>query len=257
LAMLEKDQNISVILLDVQMPGMDGFETARRIKLLPGCQDIPIIFITAIYTEDPFIKKGYQAGAIDYFSKPFDPEILKLKISIYASFRQKAELLKEREKRIKESEELLEAGRKLSAILEKLPVGVLISDVEGRVGQTNEEVIRIWKSVNPLATDSYGEFLGWWTHDGKLIKKSGGPLAKALESGQTSHNEIISIKCFDGTAKSILTSASPLYGLDGDIVGAVVVIQDITEHRKIEQDMEQRILKLVSLGVEMEQSVRH
>ena len=61
-------------------------------------QDIPIIFVTAIYTEEPWIRKGYEVGGIDYFSKPFDPEILKMKVAVYASFRRKADFLKERER---------------------------------------------------------------------------------------------------------------------------------------------------------------
>src|SRR3954465_6413863 len=64
LAVLQKRQDIDVILMDIQMPNMDGFEAAKRIKALPGCADIPIIFITAVYKEDPFIKKGYAAGAV-------------------------------------------------------------------------------------------------------------------------------------------------------------------------------------------------
>ena len=89
--------DIDVILMDVQMPVMDGFETAAQIKKIEGGQDLPIVFITAVYREDPHVKRGYQSGGIDYFSKPFDPDILKLKVGIYATFRQRATLLKERE----------------------------------------------------------------------------------------------------------------------------------------------------------------
>jgi response regulator RpfG family c-di-GMP phosphodiesterase len=130
---LMKQHEIALVLLDVQMPVMDGFETARRMKSIEGCRDIPIIFITAVYKEDPFIKKGYEVGGIDYFSKPFDPEILRLKVGLYSSFRQKTYLLQERETRIKETEALLKTGRRLSDVLESLPVGVLIADAEGRV----------------------------------------------------------------------------------------------------------------------------
>lgn len=254
ISLLETRDDIDVILMDLQMPIMDGFETAARIKQLKGCEDIPIIFITAIYKEDPFIKKGYDVGGVDYFSKPFDPEILKLKVGIYASFRQKANILRERERQIRASEELLLAGRKLSSVLENLPVGVLIADIEGRVFQANEEVSRIWKSVEPTESDSYGEILSWWNAGGPMIKDRRGPLARALHGQEVSHNEFIQIQCFDGSAKTILGSASPLRGLDGTIVGAVVVIQDVTEPKKIEQDLERRITSLISLGVELEQS---
>lgn len=124
IALLARRHDIDVILMDVHMPIMDGFEAASRIKKIEDCHDIPIIFITAIFREDPYVKQGYQAGGIDYFGKPFDPDILRMKIAVYASFRQRANLLKERERHIRESEELLTVGRRLSAVLENLPVGV-------------------------------------------------------------------------------------------------------------------------------------
>src|SRR5262249_5362828 len=86
IAMMEKRKDIDLVLMDVQMPHMDGFETAARIKQIDGCADVPIIFITAVYSEDAFVKRGYEVGGVDYFSKPFDPAILKLKVAIYASF---------------------------------------------------------------------------------------------------------------------------------------------------------------------------
>ena len=252
LSLLQGKADIDVILLDVQMPGMDGFQTAAAIKKIEGAKDIPIIFVTAVFHEDPEVKRGYAVGGIDYFSKPFDPEILKLKLRIYASFRTRESILRQRELHIRESEELLRVGRKLSSLLESLSVGVLIADVEGRICQTTEEVSRIFKSAEPAANDSYGEILGWWDGAGKMIKQ-GGPLARALE-GHRSRSEPLEIVCFDGSAKSILVSATPLRGLDGGLVGAVVLLQDMTEPRRIEEALEQRVTRLITLGVELEQS---
>jgi PAS domain-containing protein len=216
-------------------------------------QEIPIIFVTAIYTEDPWIRKGYEVGGIDYFSKPFDPEILKMKVAVYASFRRKADFLRERERHIRESEELLKVGRRLSTLLESLPVGVLIGDAEGRICQTTEEVARILNTADPSDADSYGELLGWWDSAGRMLKNQNGPLARALR-GEASHSERLEIRRFNGSLKTIVTSASPLRGLDGRIVGAVILMQDLTESRKIEEDLEQRVTKLVSIGVELEES---
>lgn len=234
---------------------MDGYETAERIKKLQGCADIPIVFITAVYHEDPFVKRGYQVGGVDYFTKPFDPELLRLKMGIYSSFRQKAAVLREREQHLRETEELLKAGRKLSAVLESLPVGILIADIDGRICQTNDEVSRICRSTDVIRHDDYGEMIRWWTSGGDGLKGSVGPLALALRSGEASHNEPVEIRCFDGSAKRILASASPLIGLGGKIVGAVIVIKDTSETKQIELELENRVARLVSLGVEIEQTI--
>lgn len=252
-----KRSDIAVILMDVQMPIMDGYEAARRIKQIAGCEDIPIVFITAVYHEDPYVKRGYQAGGIDYFTKPFDPELLRLKINIYSAFRQKAAVLKEREEQIRETEQLLKAGRKLSAVLDSLPVGVLVADTDGRICQTNDEVSRICKATDAIEHDAYGDVIGWWTSSGQQLKEPQGPLLRALRDGEASHSEKLQIRCFDGTSRWILASASPLFGLEARIVGAVIVIRDITESQEMEQELETRVARLVSLGLELEQTVRN
>jgi CheY-like chemotaxis protein len=246
LELLKQHQDIALILLDVQMPELDGYEVARRIKAMPDYRDIPIIFITAVLTENPFVIKGYQAGAIDYFSKPFVPEILRAKVGIYASFRQRNEFLKERERQARESEELLRAGRKLSAILESLPIGVLFADAEGRICQANSEGLRHWKSLEQADDDPRAGLSGWWGHPGSLPAGVEHPLAEALKSGRDSHNEFVHRSNPDGSTKSIFASASPLRGPSGDIVGAVVLIQDTALHRTMEDDLEKRIRHLVS-----------
>jgi CheY-like chemotaxis protein len=256
IGVLERRADIDVVLLDVQMPGMDGFETATRIRQKEAWRDIPIIFVTAVYNEDPHVRRGYEVGGMDYFSKPFDPAILRRKIAVYASFRMKADVLKERERQIRESEELLRVGRKLSAVLESLPVGVLIADAEGVIGQITEEVSRILKAVEPVESDAYGKIIGWWDESGRMLKQESGPLSRALLQGVSSHGERIRICCLDGTDKTILASASPLRRLNGRIAGAVVLIQDITETAKIGEDLQERVARLVGVGVELEETAR-
>jgi PAS domain S-box-containing protein len=245
--------DIDVVLMDVHMPEMDGFEAAKRIKQLKDRAGLPIIFVTAVYRDDPFVKRGYEAGGIDYFSKPFDPEILKMKIAAYSSFRMQADLLRERELHLRESEELLRVGRKLSSLLESLPVGVLIADVDGRVCQTTDAVARIL-GADAAASDAYAAMLGWWDSAGQMIRAQGGPLARALRAGETTHSEPLLVRCFDGTTKTILASASPLHGAGGQRVGAVVLIRDLTESRKIEEDLAARVTRLIGLGVELEET---
>jgi CheY-like chemotaxis protein len=75
--------DVAVILLDVQMPGMDGFETAAHVKRREKTRDIPILFLTAIDGEAHQAFRGYAAGGVDYLAKPFDPWLLKAKVSVF------------------------------------------------------------------------------------------------------------------------------------------------------------------------------
>jgi anti-anti-sigma factor len=77
------EEDFALILLDVQMPGMDGFETARYIRARPRTRHVPIIFVTAISTASENIFTGYEAGAVDYILKPIDPVVLRSKVSVF------------------------------------------------------------------------------------------------------------------------------------------------------------------------------
>jgi CheY-like chemotaxis protein len=88
-------REFAVILLDASMPGMDGFETATRIKRREKTRDIPIIFLTALNNEQQHAFRGYEVGAVDYLTKPFDPWILRAKVSVFVDLYQKNRQLRE------------------------------------------------------------------------------------------------------------------------------------------------------------------
>lgn len=81
--------DIALILLDVQVPGMDGFETAAQIKSRERTQDIPIVFLTAIDDGAHQAFRGYSAGAVDYLCKPFDPWVLRAKVGVFIELHQR------------------------------------------------------------------------------------------------------------------------------------------------------------------------
>lgn len=84
----------SLIILDVQMPGMDGYEVAEAISSLNKTKDIPIIFLSAVNTDKRFITKGYNSGGADYVTKPFDPELLLLKVKTFCRLYEQTRELK-------------------------------------------------------------------------------------------------------------------------------------------------------------------
>ena len=102
---LLEDASFVVALLDVQMPEMDGFELARRIRKLDSGAEMPIIFLTAIHADEVFVKRGYQSGGADYITKPFDADILRARVKAFVDlFQQRERLRVEQLTRLLESE---------------------------------------------------------------------------------------------------------------------------------------------------------
>jgi CheY-like chemotaxis protein len=110
----------AVILLDVVMPGMDGFETASHIKRRPKTRDVPIIFLTAASAEPDHAFRGYAAGAVDYISKPFDPWVLRAKVAVFVE-------LYVKNRQLREQAELLRSQLGTGAALERAPARKAIS----------------------------------------------------------------------------------------------------------------------------------
>jgi signal transduction histidine kinase len=97
-------QDFALILLDVQMPGMNGFEAAELIKARERSRSIPIIFLTAINKEDAYVFRGYEVGAVDYLFKPFNPEVLRSKVAVFVDLHHKRDQLRRQEQALRESE---------------------------------------------------------------------------------------------------------------------------------------------------------
>jgi PAS domain S-box-containing protein len=90
---LASQNKFAMVLLDVQMPDMDGFETAEKLYQIEGNEDLPIIFVTAVNIEEQYVLKGYQFGAVDYIIKPFDPVLLISKVKMFCKLHEQNNLL--------------------------------------------------------------------------------------------------------------------------------------------------------------------
>ena len=116
----------ALIILDVQMPGMDGYEVAEAISGYSKSKDIPVIFLSAVNTEKKFISKGYASGAVDYMTKPFDADILMLKVkTLYRLSKQTSELKEIQQSLVAEIETRKNAEKLLSQSYEELELKVI------------------------------------------------------------------------------------------------------------------------------------
>lgn len=136
----------SLIILDVQMPGMDGFEVAEFLSGNKSTMDIPILFLSAVNTEKRFITKGYSSGAIDYIVKPIDPDILLLKVKTFHRLYEQNRLLNEAQQKLqieidfrkKAQQQIQEKAQELNSILASIPQVAFTSTADGTIDFVNE-----------------------------------------------------------------------------------------------------------------------
>lgn len=139
-------QDYALIILDVQMPGIDGFEVAETLSGYSRTKEIPIIFLTAVNTDKKFITKGYASGGIDYITKPVDPDILILKVRTFYRLYEQTLALSESQKilkseveaRKKAQQELNDKVEHLHTTLESLPQIAFRADAFGNVFFVNK-----------------------------------------------------------------------------------------------------------------------
>ncbi|MCD9145622.1 response regulator [Streptomyces albireticuli] len=140
--------DFAVILLDVQMPGMDGFETAAHIKRRERTRDIPIIFLTAINHGPHHTFRGYAAGAVDYISKPFDPWVLRAKVSVFVELYMKNCQLREQAALLRLQ---LESGQgRGGAATPQEPAG-LLAELSARLAAVEEQAEALTKQLDESA----------------------------------------------------------------------------------------------------------
>jgi two-component system phosphate regulon sensor histidine kinase PhoR len=147
----------ALIILDVQMPGMDGFEVAEMLSGYSKMNDVPIIFLSAASKDKKFITKGYNSGAVDYITKPIDPDVFLLKVNtlhkLYEQKRQlnemQLELRQEIDYRKKAQQEMMEKAEQLISVLESIPQIAFTTAADGTIEFFNSK----WTHYAPSPKD--------------------------------------------------------------------------------------------------------
>jgi PAS domain S-box-containing protein len=224
-------RDFAVILLDVQMPGLDGFETAQLIKQRERTRDIPIIFLTAISKDEQHVFRGYSAGAVDYIFKPYDPAILRSKVSVFVDLHERTERLKRQEEELRERE--LEALREVEArryreLADSMPQMVWRSAADGTVDYVNTRWIEFTG-----ASPSQGEMQGIVHPDERdeTIER----WTRSRETGEPFEIEYRLRRASDGVYRWHLGRALPIRDAEGAIVSWVGTATDIDQAKRLEQ----------------------
>jgi signal transduction histidine kinase len=171
---------------------------------------------------------------------------------LLAAFNQLLERLQQREAALKESESRWRFDyATLQRIFDALPVGIWIADTEGRLKINNPAGHEIWQGERWVGPEAYGEYKGWWSANGRPLAAQDWAMARTLATGETSIDEMIDIECFDGSRKTILNSATMIVDADGRPSCALVVNQDITALKAVQDDLTQAGRQLAALSGEL------
>ena len=243
----------ALIILDVQMPGMDGFEVAEAISGYGRSKETPIIFLSAVKINKTFITKGYDSGGIDYVTKPFDPDVLLLKVKTFHRLSEQRRELKEIqlilqeeiEFRKKAEKELSHSIEELRSILESIPQIAFLTDAKGAVEFVNQHWFNYSndKLVFPETAP-----------DGETIAEC---MQATIRSGEQQVIDVSIRNLKTGQFRFHRLSVTPVKK-DDRVIRWVNIFTDIHDQKMANQLLEQRVAErteeLHKINIELEAS---
>ena len=256
-------RDLAVILLDVQMPGMNGFETAKVIKSRERSRHIPIIFLTAISKEEQYVFEGYSVGAVDYLSKPFHPDVLRSKVSVFVELHEKGRQLREQEQQLRLHERreielqhrvrLSESEARMAEVVESAIDAIVMFDESQRVTLFNAAAERVFgfTAKEALGREIGELFPGEYRSDFIDRVCANAPVARP---GRAHSHELPQIESALGVRKSgetfpIECSVSCLELADGKVY--TIIARDITERVRVENELRQQATTLANTMAEL------
>ncbi|MGE4556349.1 MAG: diguanylate cyclase [Desulfovibrionaceae bacterium] len=244
---LAESMDFAFILLDVQMPIMDGFETARAIRRLKGDNPPPIVFATAIHQDEDHVRKGYEAGAVDYLFKPVDPQQLKSKAKVFLEvFRQRCRLEEEIEQKRRTEKALRRAEEKYRTIFENAVEGIFQCSPDGRLLEANPALARILGYESPAQLIAEVKDVGEHLFLSQEERKK---YLSLLELDGYLSNHELQVRRRNGSVIWISESSRLARDPEGEIVYIEGLVEDITERKLSEIDLQHRATIDVLTGI--------
>lgn len=234
--------DFAVVLLDVQMPGLDGFETAALIKTHPRLRATPIIFITAISRDAAHVFRGYEHGAVDYLLKPFEPDILRSKVRVLVDLHLRGERIKAQARLLRERDlELAERrGRdRYVNLMETMPIALWATTDDGSVYYAN----RAWREYSGFTS---GELVGFT--DRRVVHEEDRPHVATAWLAAVQQGGSLELPCrlqrsLDGAYRWHLLRATPESRDRSVISGWIVTATDIDESKRADEIREELLLR--------------
>ena len=223
-------QDVAVVLLDVQMPGMDGFETAAQMRTHARISSVPIIFITAISRDPSHVYKGYEHGAVDYIMKPFDPVVLKSKVSVFVELYVKTETIKAQAKRLRDRE--LEAldrkmERRYRRLADAMPLFVWGVRADGAVDYVNHA----WTEYSGRSAKEAVSVVSVHSVHGEDFESASAAFGRSV-TDRTPFDMQYRLRRRDGTYRWHLVRSSVERNEHGTVEGFVVTATDIDDAKQ-------------------------
>jgi PAS domain S-box-containing protein len=225
--------DFAAILLDVQMPEMNGFDVASVIKERERTSTIPIIFLTALSKEDTNVYRGYEVGAVDYVFKPFAPEILRAKVNVFVELWEKTRQIREQAEQLA-AQELAELRReseeRYRQLADAMPQIVWAADADGNATYYNRRWFE-YTGVEKMLPDAAA-----WT---RVVHPDDAPVALARREQTLADGSIFEgefrFRAADDTYRWHLARAVPIRREDGSIDFWIGTATDIDERKRIEE----------------------
>jgi len=234
-------RDFALILLDVQMAGMNGFETAGLIKQHPRSRHIPIIFMTAVNRDSVHVFRGYSQGAVDYLLKPFDAEILRSKVSVFVELYVRGEKLKAQEQllRVREREVMeRKSQERYRHLLDAMPGCVWAADASGRVNYWNQPGLAYCGfDASAIADESFWECLH---PDDRVDARA--DWETGLRGGVPFERQVRIKRASDGNYRWHIARAVPERDEHGDIIGWIASATDIDDQKRAEEALRKAIV---------------
>ena len=255
------EREFAVILLDVQMPGMNGFETAKMIKSRERTRFVPIIFLTAISKDEEYVFKGYSVGAVDYMSKPFQAEILRSKVNVFVELYLQRRRIAEQEKRLHETErqelelrhmrELLQSEARFREIVSSAMDAIVAFDAEGDISLVNSAAERMFATT---LSDAVGKKITRFLPDGVELAGICDSATAAVPAAILAINHkphALTARRTNGEMFPLEASVSCLDSSSGRTY--TLIARDVSERKQHEQELERQADSLAESAKELTQ----